>query len=139
MLVVGENTYITLLEARDMCLDTSITALPDTELEVIIKRAFYKLESSYRVFRYPKKNPDQKANFPLSIQNDIPQDIKMAQALMLSESTQEFGKENKEVSFISVGDMATKYADNQSLHNKINNNLSRIDNIMSVYMVKSIC
>lgn len=136
-LTVGINSYVTLQEIKDLCLDKEILALPDPDLSFLSRRAFQWLESNYTVFQYSKYENTQTANFPLEIHENgiIPHDIKEVQILAMSLLYKQGKQEEKTVTSISVEGMSKTYQVSGKAEKEQGELEGMIKSIMKKYMV----
>ncbi|MEK5280358.1 DnaT-like ssDNA-binding protein [Paenibacillus sp. FSL H7-0735] len=140
MLVVGINSYVTIEEIKSLCLEKEILSLQDEDLIFLAKKAFDWLENIYTVFRYPKYDKNQSANFPLSVNgSSVPLKVKKAQVIAMNIVNEMENMDSIFVSGKTVGQISENYQLTGKSNIKINDSHNQIVNYLSDYMVNFLC
>lgn len=150
MLIVGTDTYVTVLEADEMvtgCHHDSLSekwlAMENNEKECLLRTATYKIDCL--PLKGYKHNVSQELQFPRGTAEDIPYKVRLAVveeclAMIDTELLKRIALKQQGVSSVTLGTASESYtADNRSLSSAENILLSQTAyNYMRQYIVGSV-
>lgn len=144
MLTVGTNTYISVDEvgyyAADSKFYQAFLALSDEEKESLLRKAAMKIDLLPLTGR--KKSVFQKMAFPRDYQTDLPENVKMAQAIetlayLDSERLARQDLQNQGVKSVTLGQVGESYGDGVKTGSMSVLNSSEAYTLLRQYLVGS--